>query len=166
MTIIESYHQALQAKGYQADSAQENAVTSLQRLADELQHYEAARQSLVKRWFSKPEPPRSIYLWGGVGRGKSFLMALFYHNIATEKKSRLDFHGLMRAGHQGLKELNSQSDRLDAVANDVADRYRLICFDGFHVSDIAYALILSTLLQAVFRHAVCFIMTSNYAPYV
>src|SRR5690625_3291325 len=85
MTIIESYHQALQAKGYQADSAQENAVTSLQRLADELQHYEAARQSLVKRWFSKPEPPRGIYLWGGVGRGKSFLMDLFY-KISPSKK--------------------------------------------------------------------------------
>src|SRR5690625_4825617 len=164
MTIIESYHQALQAKGYQADSAQENAVTSLQRLADELQHYEAARQSLVKRWFSKPEPPGGIYFWGGVGRGKRVVMDLFYQNIAIEKKTRLHFHEFMRGVHQALKELKSQSDPLDAVAKDLADRYHLICFDEFHVSDIADAMILYTLLQALFRHEVCFIMTSNYAP--
>lgn len=164
MTIIESYHQALQAKGYEADAAQENAVTSLQRLADEIQTYDAAKKSLVKRWFSKPEPPRGIYLWGGVGRGKSFLMDLFYENIAIENKTRLHFHEFMRGVHQALKELKSQPDPLDAVAKDLSERYHLICFDEFHVSDIADAMILYNLLQALFRHEVCFIMTSNYAP--
>src|SRR5690625_5537411 len=91
MSILESYQQALAAKGYQADPAQEKAVHSLQRLADELLYYDQAKQSLVKRWFSKPTPPKGIYLWGGVGRGKSFLMDLFYQSISIEKKIRLHF---------------------------------------------------------------------------
>src|SRR5690625_3187726 len=164
MSILESYQQALAAKGYQADPAQEKAVHSLQRLADELLYYDQAKQSLVKRWFSKPTPPQGIYLWGGVGRGKSFLMDLFYQSIDIQKKTRLHFHEFMRGVHQALKELKSQADPLDAVAKDLADRYHLICFDEFHVSDIADAMILYTLLQALFRHEVCFIMTSNYAP--
>ena len=164
MTIIDSYQQALQAKGYQADAAQENAVASLQRLANEIENYQAAKQSLVKRWFAKPEPPRGIYLWGGVGRGKSFLMDLFYQNIDIEKKTRLHFHEFMSGVHQALKELKSQSDPLDAVAKELSERYHLICFDEFHVSDIADAMILYNLLQALFKHEVCFIMTSNYAP--
>src|SRR5690625_4570716 len=104
MTIIDSYRQALKEKGYQPDTAQENAITHLQRLADEIQTYQAAKQSLVRRWFSKPEPPRGIYLWGGVGRGKSFLMDLFYQNIAIEKKTRLHFHEFMSGDHQALKK--------------------------------------------------------------
>jgi len=164
MSILESYQQALAAKGYQADPAQEKAVHSLQRLADELLYYDQAKQSLVKRWFSKPTPPQGIYLWGGVGRGKSFLMDLFYQSIDIQKKTRLHFHEFMRGVHQALKELKSQADPLDAVAKELSDRYHLICFDEFHVADIADAMILYNLLQALFRHEVCFIMTSNYAP--
>lgn len=164
MTIIDSYRQALKEKGYQPDAAQENAITHLQRLADEIQTYQAAKQSLVRRWFSKPEPPRGIYLWGGVGRGKSFLMDLFYKSIDIKKKNRLHFHEFMRGVHQALKDLKHQSDPLDVVAKDLAERYQLICFDEFHVSDIADAMILYNLLQALFRHEVCFIMTSNYEP--
>lgn len=164
MTIFESYQQALKTKGYAPDAAQEKAVASLQRLADELHEYTVSKGSLLKRWFSKPIPPKGIYLWGGVGRGKSFLMDLFYQAATTERKTRLHFHEFMRGVHQALKDLKSQADPLEFVARDLAQRYDLICFDEFHVSDIADAMILYHLLNALMQHEVCFIMTSNYAP--
>lgn len=164
MTILESYQQALVTKGYEPDAAQEAAVASFQRLTDELHEYHGAKASLVKRWFSRPTPPKGIYLWGGVGRGKSFLMDLFYQSISIEKKIRLHFHEFMRGVHDALKELKSQADPLESVAKDLSQRYELICFDEFHVSDIADAMILHHLLDALMRHEVCFVMTSNYAP--
>src|SRR5690625_2355793 len=164
MTILENYKHALQEKGYQSDQAQEKAIVSLQRLADEITEFDSAKGSWVKRWFNKSAAPKGIYLWGGVGRGKSFLMDLFYRSIPIEKKNRLHFHEFMRGVHHALKGLQNQPNPLDTVAKDLSERYHLICFDEFHVSDIADAMILYNLLDALFKHEVCFIMTSNYAP--
>jgi len=165
MSLLQTYQEALQQKGFQADKAQKNAVQALQRLSDELGQFQSQRSSFMKRWFSKETAaPKGIYLWGGVGRGKSFLMDLFYQNIHLEKKTRLHFHEFMRGVHQALKGLKSQADPLDAVAKDLSQRYQLICFDEFHVSDIADAMILYHLLDALLKHEVSFVMTSNYAP--
>ena len=93
--------------------------------------------------------PRGVYLWGGVGRGKSFLMDAFYATVPVVRKTRLHFHEFMRGVHRELEEVKGMQDPLDEVARRVAKRYRLICFDEFHVSDVADAMILHRLLLAV-----------------
>lgn len=164
MDVINYYHQALATKGYQADAAQEKAIQRLQQLYNEFLQYHQNQKSIVKRWFSKTTAPKGVYLWGGVGRGKSFLMDAFYQSLPVKRKARLHFHEFMRGVHEQLKQLRSQSDPLDEVAKTIAQRYEIICFDEFHVSDIADAMILYKLLHALFSHGVSFVMTSNYEP--
>lgn len=164
MDVISYYQQALATKGYVADAAQEQAIQRLQQLYNDFLVYNENQQSLLKRWFSKTEPPKGVYLWGGVGRGKSFLMDAFYQSLPIERKARLHFHEFMRGVHDQLKALRSQSDPLEVVAKTIAQRYDIICFDEFHVSDIADAMILHKLLYELFEQGVSFVMTSNYEP--
>lgn len=164
MDVIHYYQKALADKGYQADAAQEKAIMRLQRLFDEFLDYQRSQQSILTRWLKKPQAPQGVYLWGGVGRGKSFLMDAFYECLPVERKARLHFHEFMRGVHQQLKQLRSQSDPLEVVAKTIAQRYEIICFDEFHVSDIADAMILYKLLDELFKHGVSFVMTSNYQP--
>lgn len=164
MDVIHYYQHALASKGYQADAAQEKAIQRLQRLLDEFLAYHQSQQSILTRWLKKPQAPQGVYLWGGVGRGKSFLMDAFYECLPVERKARLHFHEFMRGVHQQLKQLRSQSDPLEVVAKTIAQRYEIICFDEFHVSDIADAMILYKLLDELFKQGVSFVMTSNYQP--
>lgn len=164
MDVIHYYQNALASKGYQADAAQEKAIQRLQRLLDEFLLYHRSQQSILTRWLKKNHPPQGVYLWGGVGRGKSFLMDAFYECLPVQRKARLHFHEFMRGVHQQLKQLRSQADPLEVVAKTIAQRYEVICFDEFHVSDIADAMILYKLLDELFRHGVSFVMTSNYQP--
>jgi len=145
------------------DSAQIAALGRLQRLYDELVAFKKARQSLL-RWLSPPVPPRGVYLWGGVGRGKSFLMDAFYAAAPLRRKTRVHFHAFMRGVHEELKTLKREEDPLATVAARIARRHRLVCFDEFHVSDVADAMILGRLLTALFARGVVFVMTSNYRP--
>jgi len=164
MNVEEFYAQALTQRGFSADDAQRRAVQRLQRAYDEWVAFKARRSSAIKRLISRPEVPRGVYMWGGVGRGKSFLMDSFYSAVPVVRKTRLHFHEFMRAVHAQLDELKGMADPLDAVAQRVAKKYRLICFDEFHVSDIADAMILYNLLRALFDNGVSFVMTSNYRP--
>jgi cell division protein ZapE len=118
----------------------------------------------LRRLLIRPDVPRGIYMWGGVGRGKSFLMDSFYSVVPVVRKTRLHFHEFMRGVHRELDELKGMADPLNEVANRIAKKYRLICFDEFHVSDVADAMILYNLLKALFDNKVSFIMTSNYEP--
>jgi cell division protein ZapE len=118
----------------------------------------------LKKLFSPPPVPRGVYLWGGVGRGKSFLMDGFYASVAIRRKRRIHFHAFMRDVHEDLATLKREEDPLEIVAERIARRSRLICFDEFHVSDIADALILGRLLNELFEHGVVFVMTTNYPP--
>lgn len=162
--VIDRYHAALAERGYQADSAQEAAIRRLQQLADELADFDN-RPGLLKRLLSRGrQPPRGVWMHGGVGRGKSFLMDCFYQSVPTQRKTRLHFHEFMRAVHQELRTLTAMANPLDEVARRAAARYQLICFDEFHLSDIADAMILERLLHAFFRHQLVFVMTSNYVP--
>jgi cell division protein ZapE len=154
----------LAARATVLDRAQEAAVARLQRLADELAEFRAARQSKLKRLFAAPDVPRGIYLWGGVGRGKSFLMDGFFAAVPIRRKTRVHFHAFMRDVHAELGTLKREADPLAAVAQRIAHKWRLVCFDEFHVSDIADAMILGRLLSALFEHGVVFVMTSNYPP--
>ena len=154
----------LERRNIALDGAQEAALARLQRLHDELIAFKRARQSLVGRWFARPEPPRGVYFWGGVGRGKSFLMDAFYAGVALRRKTRVHFHAFMKAVHEDLRLHRNEVDPLVAVAGRIARRHRLICFDEFHVSDVADAMILGRLLTALFERGVVFVMTSNYHP--
>jgi cell division protein ZapE len=154
----------LAARGTTLDHAQAAALDRLQQLADELTAFRAARQSKLKRLFAPPEVPRGIYLWGGVGRGKSFLMDSFYATVPIRRKTRVHFHAFMRGVHDELRTLKQEADPLATVAARISRRHRLVCFDEFHVADIADAMILGRLLDALFAAGVVFVMTSNYPP--
>ena len=164
MKTIEYYQQELKTRGYQSDPAQLRAVERLQQCEDEWIAYKDIRSSGLKKQLFKPALPRGLYLWGGVGRGKSFLMDCFYAASPLEKKVRIHFHEFMREVHRELHELSGLADPLDELSKRIAKRYRLICFDEFHINDIADAMILYRLLSALFADRVQFVMTSNYRP--
>jgi cell division protein ZapE len=162
--VITLYEHSLEQRGFIADAAQRRAVERLQRLYEEWTEYKSRRSSALKRMLVKPSLPRGVYLWGGVGRGKSLLMDAFYRCVPLVRKRRVHFHHFMREIHRELDEVKGVEDPLDAVAARIAKRWRLICFDEFHVSDIADAMILGRLLEHVMDRGVEFCMTSNYSP--
>ncbi|MES2016411.1 MAG: cell division protein ZapE [Pseudomonadota bacterium] len=164
MNVQQFYEHALSQRGYSSDAAQQRAVDRLQRAYQDWVDYRSQRSSSFKRLINRPDVPRGVYLWGGVGRGKSFLMDSFYSVVPVVRKTRVHFHEFMRDVHRQLDELKGVADPLDYVARNIAKKYRLICFDEFHVSDIADAMILYNLLSALFDNGVSFIMTSNYDP--
>jgi cell division protein ZapE len=146
------------------DHVQMAALERLQQLSDELAAFRAARRSTLKRLFAAPEVPRGVYLYGGVGRGKTLLMDSFFSTVPIRRKTRVHFHEFMRDVQQSLADLKEEADPLVKVAAQIANRYRLICFDEFHVNDIADAMILGRLLSGLFENGVVMVMTSNYAP--
>jgi cell division protein ZapE len=162
--MLDAYEALLAARAYTADTAQRTAAERLQRLFYELLSFKVARRRALLRIFSPPLPPRGLYFWGGVGRGKSFLMDCFYAAVPYRRKRRIHFHAFMHDVHRQLNELKGESDPLLRVAERIAGDARLICFDEFHVSDIADAMILGRLLEALFERGVIFVMTSNYPP--
>ena len=162
--VVALYQQSLAKRGFVSDSAQWRAVERLQRLYEEWSAYKARRDNALKRLLVRPELPKGVYLWGPVGRGKSFLMDAFFLCVPLVRKRRVHFHHFMREIHRELDELRGTEDPLAAVAEKTAKSYRLICFDEFHVSDIADAMILGRYLEQVMDRGVEFVMTSNYAP--
>jgi cell division protein ZapE len=158
------YHRALEKRGFIADPAQERAVSRLQRMYDEWREYKNRRRTFLHRLLFRTSPPRGVYLWGGVGRGKSFLMDSFYACVPLVRKQRVHFHHFMRDVHRELDTLKGRANPLDALARRLARRWRLICFDEMHVNDIADAMILGRLLQRTMDFGVMYCMTSNYPP--
>lgn len=156
------------ANGFQRDPAQEEAVAALEALYQALLASRPGRlQRLRQRLFGPGrdrEPVRGLYLWGGVGRGKTHLMDLFHNSLPFAEKRRLHFHRFMRHAHDGLKRHGHLQDPLEAVADDVARDTRVLCFDEFFVADVADAMILATLLDALFRRGVTLVATSNIPP--
>ena len=164
MNVKASYEAELAARGYSADPAQLRAIQALERCAQEWAAFKEMRSNAFKKLINRPSIPRGVYMYGGVGRGKSFLMDCFYSSVPVVRKVRIHFHEFMRGVHTELDELRGMADPLDEVAMRIAKRYRLICFDEFHVSDIAGAMILHRLLDGLFANGVTFLMTSNYKP--
>jgi cell division protein ZapE len=161
---VEIYHRALDRRGFKSDSSQLKAVERLQQLYEEWTAYKAKRSTALRRLVVHPQLPRGVYLWGGVGRGKSFLMDSFYLCLPLVRKRRVHFHHFMRDVHRELEELKGREDPLAALAERIAKRYRLICFDEMHVNDIADAMIVGRLLGRVMDLGVVCCMTSNYHP--
>jgi cell division protein ZapE len=164
LDVVEVYQQNLQRRGFVSDSSQWRAVERLQQLYEEWRAYKKRRDTALKRLLVKPTLPKGVYLWGPVGRGKSFLMDAFYLCVPLVRKRRVHFHHFMREIHRELDELKGTEDPIAEVAARTARRYRLVCFDEFHVSDIADAMILGRYLEKVMELGVEFVMTSNYHP--
>ena len=162
--VVSVYETQLRSRGFLADPSQRRAVERLQRLHEEWSAYKARRSNSLKRLLVKPPLPRGVYLWGAVGRGKSFLMDAFYLCVPLVRKRRVHFHHFMREIHRELDQVKGTEDPIAAVAERTARRHRLVCFDEFHVADIADAMILGRYLEQVMERGVAFVMTSNYHP--
>jgi cell division protein ZapE len=162
--LIEYLEPLLDQRHATLDHSQIAALDRLQQLSDELATFAAARKSTLRRLFAAPDIPRGVYLWGGVGRGKSLLMDSFFATVPIRRKTRVHFHGFMRSVHVALAGLKDQPDPLADVALQLARRSRLLCFDEFHVNDIADAMVLGRLLSSLFEHGVVLVTTSNYPP--
>jgi cell division protein ZapE len=154
----------LAPRGSAPDPAQRVAIERLELLAAELAAFRDARRNRIRRLLTPPAVPRGVYLWGGVGRGKSLIMDAFYATVELRRKTRVHFHAFMRVVHRELASLKREADPLATVAARIAGRHRLIAFDEFHVADIADAMILGRLLDALLDHGTVFVMTSNYPP--
>ncbi len=162
--MIDAYESLLKTRGFKTDPAQRAAAQRLQGLYTELVAFKAARRSRLRKLLARPRMPKSVYFWGGVGRGKSFLMDCFFDSVPYERKRRVHFHAFMQEVQNDLKMFNHEPDPLQKVADRISRQTRLLCFDEFHVSDIADAMILGRLLDALFVRGTVFVMTSNYPP--
>ncbi len=164
MGVRELYAATLAERGYTSDPAQLRAIDSLERCEREWADYKARRSNALTKLLARPPIPRGVYMYGGVGRGKSFLMDCFFNAVPLQRKTRLHFHEFMREVHRELGELQGTVNPLDELGKRMARRYRLICFDEFHVSDITDAMILHRLLAALFENRVSIVTTSNFKP--
>ncbi|MGQ0502869.1 MAG: cell division protein ZapE [Panacagrimonas sp.] len=156
------YAQDLAQPGFVADAAQAAAVDALQAVYEELLA-KPPRRRLVSRKLTWPKV-RGLYLWGGVGRGKTHLMDAFFEALHTPYKLRTHFHRFMLEVHERRKQHPDERDPLKLVASDIAARTRVVCFDEFYVSDIADAMILGRLFESLFEQGVTLVATSNCAP--
>lgn len=159
-----AYDAELASRGYTSDPAQLRAIEALERCASEWANYKSQRSNALKKLIHRPHIPRGVYMYGGVGRGKSFLMDCFFNAVPLKRKVRLHFHEFMREVHRELQDLHGTANPLDELGRRISKRYRLICFDEFHVADITDAMILHRLLVALFENGVGFVTTSNFHP--
>lgn len=171
LTPWEHYQADLKREGFAYDAAQEMAVQHLQRLYDDLIAAQERRESqnglmklIGKVSKKKPEPEMGIYFWGGVGRGKTYLVDTFYNALPFKRKMRTHFHRFMQRVHSDLTQLAGEKDPLKEVAKRIADEAVVICFDEFFVSDIGDAMILGSLMQELFGRGVTLVATSNIVP--
>src|SRR6202163_3109791 len=165
---LEWYWRFSQRSDFQTDGEQLRVLERLQKLFEELEgyrHYRAGKiNRLVTNLGAGKKPPRGMYIWGGVGRGKSLMMDAFFKVLPHRRKRRVHFHEFMREIHARMRALSGQEDPLDLISTDIARELRLLAFDEFHVSDIADAMILARLLELLVDKGVVLVMTSNYRP--
>ncbi|MBC6907307.1 AFG1 family ATPase [Saccharophagus sp. K07] len=166
-TPISRYERDLQKSGFAADAAQRQAIERLQILFDELVALQHRRVPLWQRLFAfgkTPSAPKGVYMWGGVGRGKTYIMDVFFETLPFPQKMRVHFHRFMRRVHSELTRFKGEKNPLEKVADVLAGEARVICFDEFFVSDITDAMILGNLLDALFARGVTLVATSNIEP--
>jgi cell division protein ZapE len=174
MSLVDRYKTAMQRPDMAHDAAQQTAIAKLAALTETLIDDERSQfSSLLKKFTSladkRNRPVRGIYLWGGVGRGKTWLMNLFYEEVQVQRKLRIHFHHFMLIIHGKLGEITRRNDKnrknpLQQIAKELADKYSLLCIDEFIVTNITDAMILSELLHRLFNYRVCLVATSNRVP--
>ncbi len=163
-SVAASYRRECARLGYAPDAAQLRVVAALDELRARL--IAPRPKGLLKGLLSrgKREPERGLYVWGGVGRGKTWLMDLFFHSLPFKDKQRSHFHRFMQFVHDELKKHKDQTDPLELVADKVARRTRVLCFDELFVADIADAMLLGNLFRGLFERGVTLVATSNVPP--
>lgn len=172
MSPLQRYQLDLESKSITADDAQRALVDELQSLYESILQAERDNSAstlgkLKRRLFgSEPAvcPNQGLYIWGGVGRGKTYLMDLFFESLPGESKMRTHFHRFMQRVHRDLAALQGQKNPLQQVAEQIANESRVLCFDEFFVRDIGDAMILAGLLEALFERQVILVATSNIEP--
>ena len=168
-TPWQRYQSDLQGEGFSHDAAQEQAVLSLQDLYERLTAVHHGYGNGLKVWMHKlrrheVEPQVGLYFWGGVGRGKTYLMDTFFECLPFSRKSRVHFHRFMQRVHEDLRALEGEKNPLELVADKLAREARILCFDEFFVTDIGDAMILAGLMKALFARGVTLVATSNIEP--
>jgi cell division protein ZapE len=167
MTPLKLYMQRIDQQGFIKDPAQIEALCLLERLHQALlSHAAPPRSGFWTRWRGDKvtEPEQGVYLWGGVGRGKTYIMDTFYETLPTDKRLRMHFHRFMQWVHQELAQLQGQKNPLEQVADQLAVKARVLCFDELFVSDITDAMLIGTLFEAIFKRGVSLVATSNCSP--
>lgn len=149
--------------GFELDAAQNRALQHFERVYEDLIGLERLEASLI-RLLARKRVVQGIYLWGAVGRGKSFLMDSFFNCAPIARKRRIHFHRFMQEIHHALRDKQGATDPLLAVARDIARDTRLICLDEFHITDITDAMLMRRLLEGLFEQGVVLATTSNYHP--
>ncbi len=151
----------------QADAEQADLVAALSDLREDLAQYHPQDKNALSKWLTrnpKNQAPKGVYIWGGVGRGKTHLMNLFFESVQTKFKWRIHFHRFMLWVHEQNGQLADRQDPLKHVAKLVSSKNQLLCIDEFMVTDIADAMILHQLLKHLYQQGVVLVMTSNIAP--
>ncbi|NCF74271.1 MAG: cell division protein ZapE [Gammaproteobacteria bacterium] len=168
MDIRKAYEDSLSREGHVRDSAQLDVIERLEDLQRRIQACKPTHRGLFgllsRTRQPVPSAVKGLYIWGGVGRGKTFLMDLFFDSLRIEKKKRIHFHRMMHDVHARLLILGDIEDPLDTVADNIASATQVLCFDEFFISDIADAMILGRLLDGLFRRGVTLVATSNSRP--
>ena len=162
--VRRAYEAELKARGFASDPAQLRAVEALERCAAEWAHFKQRRSNPLKKFINRLPIPLGVYMYGGVGRGKSFLMDCFFNAVPLRRKTRLHFHEFMREIHRELVDLQGTVNPIDVLGQRMAKRYRLICFDEFHVADVTDAMILHRVLVAMQKYGIGMVTTSNFHP--
>jgi cell division protein ZapE len=167
-TPLSRYQQDLQKPEFEPDAAQQLAVENLQRLYDELVNQPEHKVGFFEKLgfaSEKPKAPvKGLYFWGGVGRGKTYLVDTFFECLPFEQKLRMHFHRFMQRVHDERKQLRDQADPLEIIGKQLAKEARVLCFDEFVVNDVADAVILVRLVRVLFDHGVSLVATSNVEP--
>lgn len=163
MTPLEYYREQCEKGVIVEDPLQLAALDHLQRVYHDLIR-EQQRRSGLASWFRKTSLIKGLYLWGGVGIGKTFMMDCFYHTLPFPNKMRMHFHQFMQSVHNALAQHQGEADPLFVIAKELSNKTMVLCFDEFFVADITDAMILGRLFKALFANGVCLVTTSNVTP--